>query len=322
MGFSLSASGSGRCKLPGHDDKNPSFSVKNSSNTFRCFACGGRGGVINLVMLMQGQSFIEACEWLRTNFLATGIYRPTAKPIVALRKGELAKARSPDQVDREIYAWLLERTPLQVSGRKYLNSRYISDSTIEQFRVAQLPADKKMLHELQEEWGIERAVRAGLMTVSAWGPRLVFPPNYLMFPFFVNENVEYCQARAIENSAHKRWICLKGLLPPVYNENTILEGVANITICEGITDVLSATELNMKAIGLLGANASLSLRSAKALVGKNVIVIGDNDRAGKSFANRIREMLQSHSITVVEKFPPKGCADLNEYLVSKRSGLA
>ncbi|RYG99464.1 MAG: hypothetical protein EON58_03875 [Alphaproteobacteria bacterium] len=78
----------------------------------------------------------------------------------------------------------------------------------------------------------------------------------------------------------------------------------------------------MRAVGLLGANASLSERSAKALIGKNVIVIGDNDHAGKLFTNRIKKILQSYAITVVEKFPPKAYADLNEYLVSKRNGLA
>ncbi|RYZ77116.1 MAG: hypothetical protein EOP06_30650, partial [Proteobacteria bacterium] len=229
MGFSLSTSGSGRCKLPGHDDKNPSFSVRSSSNTFRCFACGGNGGVINLVMLMQGQNFIEACEWLRTNFLVAGTYRPPTKSIVARSKQELAKNGTSDPADSEVYAWLLARTPLQVSGRKYLNSRCISDSTIEHFKIAQLPAEKILINELQEEWGTDRAVLAGLMTVNAWGPRLVFPPNYLMFPFFVNDHVQYCQARSIESTAYKRWICLKGLLPPIYNENVILEGTANGT---------------------------------------------------------------------------------------------
>ena len=70
LGFSLAPSGNGRCRLPGHDDRNPSFSIRTLTNRFTCYACGGRGDVIALVMAMEGLDFVDACAWLDDRYLA------------------------------------------------------------------------------------------------------------------------------------------------------------------------------------------------------------------------------------------------------------
>lgn len=49
---------------PFHDDHTPSCCYSVSRNTFRCFACGASGGVIDLVMKKLGVGFKEACRWL------------------------------------------------------------------------------------------------------------------------------------------------------------------------------------------------------------------------------------------------------------------
>jgi CHC2 zinc finger len=49
---------------PLHDDKVPSLSVNHTKNVWRCFACGEKGGVIQLVMKMRKIGFVEAVRWL------------------------------------------------------------------------------------------------------------------------------------------------------------------------------------------------------------------------------------------------------------------
>ena len=49
---------------PFHEDRHPSLSFHTRSNTYKCFVCDARGGVIDLVMHHLHKDFKEACQWL------------------------------------------------------------------------------------------------------------------------------------------------------------------------------------------------------------------------------------------------------------------
>ena len=66
---------------PFHEDSHPSLTFHVAKNSFRCFACGAHGGVIDLAMHVLGKSFIETCEWLANehNVILTE-WKPIEKP--------------------------------------------------------------------------------------------------------------------------------------------------------------------------------------------------------------------------------------------------
>ena len=60
-----------KCLCPFHDDHHASLSFSVRRNTYRCFACGAHGGVIDLAMALlpsrggrEGSAFLDACRWL------------------------------------------------------------------------------------------------------------------------------------------------------------------------------------------------------------------------------------------------------------------
>lgn len=53
-----------RALCPFHEDRHPSLTFRISTNTYKCFACGAHGGVIDLSMHLLGKDFKEACLWL------------------------------------------------------------------------------------------------------------------------------------------------------------------------------------------------------------------------------------------------------------------
>ena len=60
-----------KCLCPFHDDHHASLSFSVRRNTYRCFACGAHGGVIDLAMGLlpsrggrEGSAFLDACRWL------------------------------------------------------------------------------------------------------------------------------------------------------------------------------------------------------------------------------------------------------------------
>ena len=52
------------CLCPFHDDHHASLSFSTRRNTWRCWACGARGGTIDLVMRHLALPFPDACRWL------------------------------------------------------------------------------------------------------------------------------------------------------------------------------------------------------------------------------------------------------------------
>lgn len=65
---------------PFHDDRHPSLSYRQRSNTFRCFVCGAHGNTIDLVMRHLNLGFKEACQWLAS---AESIIMNESKPQAA-----------------------------------------------------------------------------------------------------------------------------------------------------------------------------------------------------------------------------------------------
>lgn len=67
------------CPIPSHDDRNPSFRVKQSSERFHCSCIEGSGSMIDLVIAMgHAANFVEAARWLRKNLIG---YTPQYKQI-------------------------------------------------------------------------------------------------------------------------------------------------------------------------------------------------------------------------------------------------
>lgn len=324
LGFSLTAKGTGRCRLPGHEDRNPSFAVRSVTNRFICYACGGRGDVIDLVMIMENLDFVGACTWLQDGHLggpsSNAVRRRTISRI------EHAPARRPvdgpkiaTAADREVFNWLVECSPLGGAGAAYMRSRCFSDATTRHFGVGQVGDRTLVLRDAVARFGAERLRRCGLICDGRFGDRLVFPTGYLIFPFTVDGEVVYLQARRPDDDPRWRWLCLNGLQPSVYNHDVLLGDSQTISICEGATDVLSAHELGIVAIGLAGANAQLDAVTLERLRGRNVAVFGDGDGPGARFARELVSLLSTKGITAIPKRLPKGVNDLNDHLRRTRS---
>lgn len=94
-----------KCLCPLHGDNRPSLVFNVAKNTFHCYGCGVHGGTIDLVMLINGMSFLEACEWLADehNIILTE-YQPKktkpAKPFDAYRYEHIFKHPSLSQRDQ------------------------------------------------------------------------------------------------------------------------------------------------------------------------------------------------------------------------------
>ena len=78
----LDSKGRGSCPLPGHKDTHPSFSVNLKKDYWTCFAEGISGDVIDLTMIINNVSFIEAIKMLAEE---VGLEMPNKDPTLIKR---------------------------------------------------------------------------------------------------------------------------------------------------------------------------------------------------------------------------------------------
>ncbi|MFC3786172.1 DNA primase [Sphingopyxis italica] len=320
LGFVLSPKGAGRCRFPGHPDQRPSFSLRPASNGFNCFGCQRSGSVIDLVMAMNSIDFAPACRWLNDNYLSGNgaLSRSRAPRLKSTETLPVSVQPSSHRVDPEIYGWILDQSPLTESGRSYLQRRAFSAETIAHFQIGQIGDRATLWRSAIATFGMARLDGAGLVIEGRYGPLLCFPSQYLLFPFLQDGSVVYLQARRTDDQKQYRWFCPAKILPPPFNLDALGKPGPTITVCEGITDVLSAHELGMLPIGLLGATRELEPQIIDCLIGRNVAIFTDADPAGRGLAKRLRDRLAARGISVVTKNLPPEANDLNDYLRSRR----
>ena len=71
FGIALNRAGKGLC--PFHEERNPSFSVKDADGIFKCFSCDVSGDIFDFVSTLKGIEALEAAELLADIF---GVDRP------------------------------------------------------------------------------------------------------------------------------------------------------------------------------------------------------------------------------------------------------
>ena len=324
LGINLPAKGMTHCPFPDHNDSTPSFEVRNQGRRWVCYGCDRRGGAIDLVMEYYGKTFIEAKRWLAeqsgyaghaTMHLSSRLKRAPVSPTTSAREDFVKHVE--EQSDHEVYHFLLSNSPLRNTGANYLAKRGLSKIVLDRFRVGQMP-NTSTIRDMVSKFGFERIKKGGLLTRKSnsihFSP--VFLPNSILFPFFEEGKITYFQGRKICDHDKMRWTNLNQRRQRVYNVDILKnKKIARIAICEGVIDVLSATQLKCEAIGLIGVSASLSETQISKLMGRQIDLLLDWDVAGERRSAKMRRELSLFGVIATRRTVPRGTVnDVNDYL--------
>ena len=148
---------------PFHNERSPSFYVFPDTKTWRCFGCNEGGDIFTFVSRQQSLDFHETLVQLaeKANISLSGDDGPREPSAQSQAKARLRA------LNETVAVWfhhqLLTATGAQYA-RSYLQSRGVSNESIEQFRLGYAPEGDQLARYLAEQgYGEDEIIEAGFI---------------------------------------------------------------------------------------------------------------------------------------------------------------
>lgn len=304
-GLSLKPAGVGRyvALCPFHNEKTPSFTVSETSGTYRCFGCGASGDIISYLRNREGLDFLEAvqtvCDMCGVEF----------NPETVQNNGNYAKNKALLTLLSDAWKFYQDTfNSLPVEHRvkmfEIMAKRGVkADNSVNSNLLGYAPADgNKVIEYLKSRhYTVEQMFEAGVVVKSStngsyyspWRERLMFPICDPMgkvrgfsgrIVFYNTNKPERKYVNSSENALyHKRELlfCQNLARKPMFEQHKAY-------IVEGQFDVLA-----MQHGGFLNTVASsgtaltdYQIQQLVRTVGENgnIVFMFDNDNAGRKAA--------------------------------------
>ncbi len=326
---------------PFHSERSPSFSVRESNNSYHCFGCGQSGNVISFVMMTRALSFPDAVEFLASRF---GIEL----------KYESGRAAGP-KFDREKLFALCQtahlffrRSLMQVkSGQgeyrkvgEYLKKRGLTADAINTFGIGYAPNQRGVLIDELTKAGYDREsiLLSGLARRSASGETYELFRGRLIFPIFIDPKriagfggriVPGVLEASFEQQSPKY---VNSPETPIYHKSKTFYGLPQAMgamresgeayIVEGYMDVIGLAMRGVhNAVACCGT--ALTEQHIKRLSGlcSRVHLLFDGDEAGKNAAAKSFPVARNAELDVTACFLPED-TDPDDFATQHRDRTA
>ena len=274
---------------PFHDDHDPSMSISEDKQIFKCFVCGTGGNVFTFVSRYEQISFIEAVYKVAE---IVGIPMEKALELpqkqVDPQKSRLYRACA-DTIE---YTHYQLHTPDAQSVKNYLAQRSIDDTLIDHFELGYNPNQDALYRFLNaKKHEDESLLGAGVVRMSSQGITDVFA-NRLMIPIHDESgNPVGFSARRLADSEEAKYINTQETL--IYHKGELIYNYHRaktearkakcVYLVEGAMDVISLAKVNiLHALATLGTACTNEQIHLLAKLGVDIIVCYDGDTAGKN----------------------------------------
>ena len=267
---------------PFHDDTNPSMSVSEDKQIYKCFSCGNSGNVFDFIMNYEHVSFKEALGIL------------SEKTGIEIKGIEVGKKVTKYDKFYEIYDLALKfyqnnmNSSYSKEAKEYLHNRNITDEMIKEYKIG-LSLDKydtltKLL--LTKGYDLTTLNKIGLSNDS----KDVYI-NRIIFPLYdLNGRVVGFSGRRYDGIKENKYINTKGTDifkkgETLYNYHLAREHVRSkneVIVMEGFMAVIRSSVNGIKnAVGLMGTAMTKEQANLISHLSKNVIVCFDGDEPGR-----------------------------------------
>lgn len=295
------------CPLPDHDDRHPSVTMHTDHRGHERWRCWSgddthRGDAIDLVGTTQRLSRAEAIDWLAQR---AGMTPGQPLPPPPRRSQPARPTWVPLDPAVVQYASACQRILWRPAGRpvrEWLHDRGFTDELIAANHIGADPG-RRMMHR-------RRGLPYGNSTAA------VFP---VLNP---DGQIQYLQARYLDPGSGPKYdnpASSLGSNPRLGWTRTVRSVRPGVLIvCEGIPDALTAADAGFRSAAILGSQApdhSLANRLAGFAQRHEVelVAVVDNDPAGLTWGDRLRDRLADADLELQVVEPPEPGMDLNAW---------
>jgi DNA primase catalytic core len=309
---------------PFHNDTNPSLSVNDEKNVFKCFGCGKSGTVIDAVSLFENIGTGEAIKKLqgKKKTKTDDLFPPLNSKEKADEnqnqndlKLDLSDIEPPELPPEEkktedepsdfnlnkITEYYHKKLYENQKATEYLTKRGLKNpEIIKRFKIGF--ADGSLLNIIGENQK-QDLIKAGIVHEKGFE---VFR-NCLIFPIFDdNDNTVGLYARNIDDKAKVKHLYLKGKHKGIFNRKAS-KVYDEIILTESIIDALSLIEIcfdNVQSVYGINGFTDEHLQTLKDDRVKTVSIAFDKDEAGIKASDELKDKLINENFKVKIITPP------------------
>ncbi|MFJ6132731.1 DNA primase [Janibacter terrae] len=303
----LRAAGIGSMKglCPFHDEKTPSFTVRETVGAYHCFGCGEGGDVISFVQKLDHLTFAEAVERLAGKLGMELRYEEGGGPRDGVGLGKRSRLIEAHRAAAEFYHSRLLETPEARIGRDFLRERGFASPEAKLFGIGYAPRSGEELarHLRGKGFSDEELTIGGLCGRGSRGlydrfrGRLVWPIRDI-----TGDTIGFGARRLWDNDRIGAKY-LNTTETPIYKKSNVLYGLdlakkairdeRRVVVVEGYSDVMAAHLSGVEgAVATCGTSFGADhikvirriVRDEEDLAPAKVIFTFDGDAAGQKAA--------------------------------------
>ncbi len=248
---------------PFHQEKNPSFSVKESDGIFKCFACGVSGDSIDFVAKLKDIEPIDAAKEIANYYGIDDTLSKENKQVAHKVTTAPNITQKPNKATKQAIKVYLEHCIKDIDKTDFFQKRGLTKDTIDKFCL-----------------GYDTNKRCVVIPYSS--------------------KLEYYQTRSIDSKEFRKPPSEEAGAEPLYaEENLRTKKNELVFIVESPMCAMSIMqETKEKAVAICGATNHKKLIDAiKRIKPDGILVLSlDNDEAGKNATDKILEELRKNKL--------------------------
>ncbi len=296
---------------PFHNEKTPSFTVSPEKQIYHCFGCNASGNVFTFLIEHEHMSFGEALKYLGDKagvVLNDNNFNNHGKPKNSEDDQKKERQINIHQfVARYFYKKLQDEYGKEAFA--YAKNRGLSKETLEKFKIGYAPfkSDELISQLAKLGYTADELLESGIFSKSMEGKIYSKFFNRLIFPI---ENIQNkiigFGGRVIGNSEPKYLNSPEtGIFKKKYNLyglNIAKEDIRKknqVLVMEGYMDVVSVWQKGiLNAVASLGTSFTEEQGRLLLRYSNEIVMVYDNDDAGKNAAVRAAGLLRSLNVNV------------------------
>jgi len=290
---------------PFHDDHDPSMSISQDKQIFKCFVCGAGGNVFNFVKDYEKIQFNDAVLKV-ANYIG---YTLDEKYIINQTKIDPKQQALFNVLNEYVkYTRYILNTEDAIDAKKYLLNRGLDENTIQKFEIGyNLNNDQSTKFLLAKGFDLESCVKTNITRINEFGSKDVFNQR-IVFPIHNPQGqVVAFTARTMNPNESSKYInstetplYIKGNL--LYNYHRAIKNIKQtkeIIIVEGVMDVIALDRVNIEnVVATLGTACTKEQITLIQNASNNVVLCYDSDSAGQTATLKLARLLLAHKLNV------------------------